>query len=170
MDDDHVAVAPQPTPLALHSPNPPGDVERQVDPPVLSNRLEHGNPELDRLANDLLLSDRTLCVGIKHERMFARRPDGLSTRREESCCYRPIRSLLPYIDMSQKPKAAKARRIANGIQSPLVASQMATATKITGTSLNRPMPRPYRREGPTSTAILIPAAATSRSGALLAEP
>src|SRR5436305_3619720 len=63
-DHNDVAVTSQASPLALHPPDPPGDVECQVDSTVLGNRLEDRDSELQGLKHDRLLGDRSFGIRI----------------------------------------------------------------------------------------------------------
>jgi len=45
-DDDHIPALAQPTPFALHPPDAPRDVEREIAARLLHDRLQHRNAQL----------------------------------------------------------------------------------------------------------------------------
>jgi len=61
-NNDHIAVERRPLALDAHEP-PPLEVESQVVPVAVSERLEDADPELDRRMDDRRLRDCALLVG-----------------------------------------------------------------------------------------------------------
>jgi hypothetical protein len=82
-DDPRIAI--KRTPLALDAQDAITEIEREVIPAMLGNRLEHFNAELDGVRGDLRLGHRTLVIGRVHEHMFARDPDGEGRKRSRMC-------------------------------------------------------------------------------------
>jgi type IV secretory pathway protease TraF len=61
---DDAPITVQPPPLALHAPDAPGYVERQVDPAVLGHRPQQSHSEPGGMKHDRQLGNRTLVVGV----------------------------------------------------------------------------------------------------------
>jgi hypothetical protein len=60
----HTPLTVQPSPLHLHPPESVGDVEREVDATVVSDRQQDSHAGLDRGEHDCLLGDIALDVGV----------------------------------------------------------------------------------------------------------
>jgi hypothetical protein len=80
LDDHDVAGGRQSSPFALHTPDPPSDVEREIASRVLLG-AEHRDSVSHGGELDLELRDQSLGVRVKHERMFPPGPDGTAVPR-----------------------------------------------------------------------------------------
>ncbi|HWF49311.1 MAG TPA: hypothetical protein VG294_01600 [Solirubrobacteraceae bacterium] len=76
----------QTAPLDLHAPQAAANVKREIGPPMLGHRLQHGNALLGSREHDRHLRHRALAVAVaevvrqivQHEHMFASAPDRTS--------------------------------------------------------------------------------------------
>jgi hypothetical protein len=70
-DDHDVSCGAKATPLHLNPPEVVTNLEREIGPAVLGDRLQHRDAELGSSEHDRLLGDGALVVGVQHEHMFA---------------------------------------------------------------------------------------------------